>query len=93
MRFYEKIDSCNIHRSGVSSFTLCLLEESVLEIVQAELCTSESDETECSTECHRLQHFSLITFYKICGHVVHFCQRFCRSDWFDGMYTRSMTVS
>lgn len=27
---------------------------------------------------YNISNFSLITLYKICGHAVHFCQRFCR---------------
>lgn len=65
----RKIDSCNIQRGGVNSFTLRLLEESVLENVQADLCTAIEE-----TECHRLQliQFFIDYLHKICGHVVHF---------------------
>ena len=70
----KKIDSCNIQRGGVNSFTLRLLEESVLENVQADLCTAIEE-----TECHRLQliQFFIDYIYKICGHVVHLRKMFC----------------
>jgi len=63
----KKIDSCNIDRGGVNSFTLRLLEESVLENGQADLCTAMEE-----TECHRLQliQFFIDYLYKICGRVV-----------------------
>jgi len=72
----KKIDSCNIDRGGVNSFTLRLLEESVLENGQADLCTAMEE-----TECHRLQliQFFIDYLYKICGRVVHLSRCVCES--------------